>query len=105
MGEIPNVREINHIDEDKQNNSVSNLEAVTHLENVRHGTGIERHARIISKPVNQYAENGRFLATYPSITEAQNKTGIGGASISRVANGKGRIAGGYIWRFAHEGRT
>lgn len=40
-----NLPEVNHIDEDKSNNSVSNLEWITRIDNVRHGTGIERSAK------------------------------------------------------------
>ena len=37
-----NLIEINHIDENKLNNHVSNLEWTTRMQNVHHGTGIER---------------------------------------------------------------
>lgn len=35
VGEIPNGFEINHIDHDKSNNALSNLELVTHSENLK----------------------------------------------------------------------
>jgi len=40
-----NLSEINHIDEVKVNNSVDNLEWITHIDNIRHGTGMERSAK------------------------------------------------------------
>ena len=41
--------EVNHIDEDKSNNYFKNLEWSTRLENIRHGTGIQRSAKSRSK--------------------------------------------------------
>ena len=102
VGDITKGKDINHIDENKQNNRPENLEALTHIENVRHGTGIERHAVIISKPVNQYTKDGQYIATYSSVSEAMGITGISQSHISQIVNGKGRTAGGYIWRFTHE---
>ena len=43
-GTIPEGMEINHISEVKTENMLSNLECVSHLANIRHGTGIERSA-------------------------------------------------------------
>lgn len=41
-GEIPDGYEINHIDENKQNNHISNLNLMTHKENINWGSGHER---------------------------------------------------------------
>lgn len=43
-GEIPQGLQINHIDENKQNNHISNLELVTAKQNCNHGTRNERIA-------------------------------------------------------------
>lgn len=46
---IPNDDEtktdVNHIDENKENNSLDNLEWMTHKQNINHGTCIERMAK------------------------------------------------------------
>lgn len=48
-GEVPAGKQINHIDGDKANNQISNLEAVTQSENIRHGiaTGLYRPGRCV----------------------------------------------------------
>ena len=42
-GDIPPEHEINHIDFDRRNNSVDNLEAVTHTENIAHTVSARRN--------------------------------------------------------------
>jgi hypothetical protein len=52
------------------------------------------------KQVTQYAIHGKKIATYPSIKEASQRTGVDPNSISKCAKGKKRIAGGFVWRYA-----
>lgn len=96
---IPNpdgLPEVNHIDEDKMNNCVWNLEWCDHKYNCNYGTRNER----ISKRVYQYTRDGSFIRSYASTREAECKTGINQSSICVVANnGRLKSAGGYIWSF------
>lgn len=101
VGPIPDGLEINHIDENKKNNSIQNLEAVSHLENINHGTGAKRCAEAHHKPVRQYTMDGEFVAEYPSRNAATEATGIRGSGISLCAHGKNSHAGGYIWKLAN----
>lgn len=53
IGPIPKGYEVNHIDEDKKNNNLSNLEIVTHRQNLNHGTRNARAGKSISKSNSQ----------------------------------------------------
>ena len=93
-----NYPQINHIDENKSNNSADNLEWCDCQYNIRYS------AYKKNKPVNQYALDGRLLNTYESIKEASEKTGIDNGDISNCCLGKPhhKTAGGYIWK--HESK-
>lgn len=91
---------INHKDENKRNNSVANLEWCTYKYNANYGTRNERVGKSNSKPIQQLdLKTGLIIATYPSLTEASLSIGIHWSTISNVAKGRGKTAGGYGWRY------
>lgn len=100
-----NKPEVNHIDEDKLNNTAENLEWVTHRENINHGIGNKRRAEAQGKPVVQYTPDGVFMAEYSSTHEAERITGINQSNICQVCRGKYKTAGGYIWCYEEGGET
>lgn len=51
-----------------------------------------------AKKVSQYSLNGKHIATYDSISEASEKTGINRVSIRRCIGGSYKKAGGFIWK-------
>lgn len=86
-----NLKTVNHIDENKMNNNVNNLEWLSRGDNARYSR---------DKPVVQLSKNGNVVATFPSIIEAGRQTGIANSHICKCCHGKRRSAGGYIWRYA-----
>lgn len=91
--------EVNHRDECKTNNNLSNLEWMTKQDNINYGTGSQRSAYSRSKPVAQFTKKGELVAIYVSISEASRQTGIEKPRISMCCNGKALSTKGYKWRF------
>ena len=89
---------VNHIDENKLNNDLSNLEWCTVKENNVHGTRIKRAAEKLSKKVIQLDLNDNVLNEFESIRQAERETGIPNGNISSCCNGKLKSAGGFKWR-------
>ena len=85
---------INHKDENKENNSVENLEWCNHQYN---NTYRERHL-VRSRPIAQI-KDGEIIATYKSVRHAGEQTGICYVTIIKCAQGKNRHAGGYQWKY------
>lgn len=52
--------------------------------------------------MKQYSLDGALLHEYESIGQAARQTGLQDKSISKVLHGKGKTAGGYIWKFAKD---
>ena len=90
--------QVNHIDENKTNNDLSNLEWCTERENAIHGTRMKRIAEKLSKKVIQLDLNDNVLNEFESMNQAERETGIDESSISRCCNGERKSAGGFKWR-------
>ena len=83
-----NKTEINHIDGNKFNYSIENLEWVTPQENNLHARRTGLHLSDGDKITYQYDLNNNLIATYKSGKEASRITGIPNTNISAVTLGK-----------------
>ena len=98
--------QVNHIDENKLNNNISNLEMCSNKYNCRYGS---RRTKL-AKPVIQETLEGKFVKEWISIREITRTLGYARACISACCKGvlksshTGKIypvrhAYGYKWRF------
>lgn len=83
--------QVNHINEDKTDNRVENLEWTTAKENDNHGTRNKRIAKSV------YCVE--LDKTFESQTEAAKELGISRGNISSCCKGKLKTAGGYHFRY------
>lgn len=97
-GTIPKGYEINHIDENKTNNDISNLECITHTQNQNHGTRSERASNSKQRPIGQYTPTGKLICVWRSMTEA-NKHGYGIGHVCACCNGRQNLYKGFAWRY------
>jgi len=93
---LPNpnkLKVVNHIDENKANNVITNLEWCDHLYNTRYSMG---------KPVLQYTLDGTFIAEYSAIREAASKTECTVSGICACCSKLQHKTRNYIWKLKHE---
>ena len=92
--------QVNHINEDKKDNRVENLEWCTRSRNCKYGHRNDAMINQRKKAVNQYTIDGAFVKTFPILNVAARETGVNAAHICDVCKGKRASAGGFKWSYA-----
>ena len=98
-GTIPENMQVNHINEIKTDNRLSNLNLMTCKENINYGTGIERQVKKRSKPVLQFTLEDILIKEYPSTKQVERDNGFNHSHISACCKGKLKQAYGYKWQY------
>ena len=103
-GEIPAGLQVNHIDEDKSNNRLNNLNLMTQTQNINWGNGnYRRSASQInhpskSKQVIAFDTDGNLAFEFPSTMEAE-RNGFCSSKITACCRGRRPHHKGYKWRY------
>lgn len=107
-----NLPVINHIDENKENNRVDNLEWCTSNHNMmcyykNHGwnvkepyNGKRRNGKRLHLQIEQFSKDGELIAKWENSVQIKAEKGWSDWSISECCRGNRKTAYGYIWRYA-----
>lgn len=102
-----NLPEVNHIDANKENNFVNNLEWCTHTENMVHAkimklqkfNPLKGSLNPNSKSVMQYDTDGNFIKIWDCMESAAKSLHGNRRNIYKACNHKQKSAYGYIWKY------
>lgn len=96
--------EVNHKDENRQNDSIDNLEWCSHLYNMRYGTRKRRAvASIIAKQgrkVIAKSKEGVIVGVFDTVSDACKKYNCTSGNIAKCCSGKIKSLVGLKWEYA-----
>lgn len=95
---INNYKEINHIDENKANNRVDNLEWCDRKYNMNYMNIKNRISKTLQKPIVSISETG-LIRVFESTKQASHVLGVNRGNISNVLTGKRKRAKKLYFKF------
>lgn len=96
---IYNLPQVNHIDENKQNNIVTNLEWCTSSYNNSYGIGCVNRVSSKSIPILQLSVDGAIIRGWKSAKEAETILGFNSSNIVNCCRGKYKSMYGFKWKY------
>lgn len=104
---IPNPKglpQINHIDGNKSNNVVSNLEWISCKENIKHGfeNNLYKHKGYSPTKIKQYDVNGNFVKLWDKMRDVEKEYNVSHTALRFCCLGKIKTCAGYVWRYANK---